>query len=248
MFSVVYCIEWVIIMNQRLKYQRVISLFSAVLLVAVLIVPTTLSVSAANKHFITELRVEKEDGALTELEEQGWSVMMTGLNATTDTASQVYLLYKVDTGSPITDVVVSPDVGESLTGENGIVYKCVSHVDVDEGIGGGAGCLYATTDKKAGAALVAFDVLRSNKESKETLYPITNDGAEVVATPNGTPADIEAGSQTDVIYLAMIRDGLVKPYIREIGVITDTDKWNAVYTAFERGFTYYVEGDMLSTI
>ncbi|MBQ9558128.1 MAG: hypothetical protein IJU94_05935, partial [Clostridia bacterium] len=47
-----------------------------------------------------------------------------------------------------------------------------------------------------------------------------------------------------VVYLAQIRDGIVRPYISEIGVVTDTDKWNAVYTACERGYNYYVEGDI----
>ena len=48
---------------------------------------------------------------------------------------------------------------------------------------------------------------------------------------DGAPADLEAVSETDVVYLAQIRDGIVRPYISEIGIVTDTDKWNAVYTA-----------------
>ena len=45
-------------------------------------------------------------------------------------------------------------------------------------------------------------------------------------------------------YLAQIRDNIVRPFISEIGIVTDTDKWNAVYTACERGYNYYVEGDI----
>ena len=63
-------------------------------------------------------------------------------------------------------------------------------------------------------------------------------------TPEGSPADLEVSSETDVVYLAQIRNGIVRPYIREIGVVTDTDKWNAVYTACERGYNYYVDGDL----
>lgn len=205
---------------------------------------TALPVSAANRSFITELRVEAGEEAVAKLEEEGWSVTMVGLNVTSDPASQVYLAYKMNTGSPITNVIVSPDVGDSFSVGSGITYHCVSHVDVDEGIGGGAGCLYATRDSRVGSPLVGIDVLRSNSESGDVLYPITNDGAEIVRTQNGAPADLEAGSGTDVVYLAQIRDGIVRPYISEIGIVTDTDKWNAVYTASERGFDYYVEGDL----
>ena len=234
----------VIIMNRQKKHQRVISMLLSVLLTAVLMIPVSLPVSAANKRFISELRIAAGENAVAALEEDGWSVTMVGLNLTTEAASQVYLAYKLNTGTPLTNVIVSPDVGETYTDKNGIVYKCMSHVDVDEGLGGKAGCVYATTDKRAGSPLVGIDVLRSNSEEGSVLYPITNDGAEIVRTPTGTPADLEAASETDVVYLAQIRDGIVRPYIREIGVVTDTDKWNAVYTACERGYNYYVDGDL----
>lgn len=211
------------------------------------IVSTAPTVSAANRRFISELRVETGEEAVAKLEADGWSVTMVGLNVTADPASQVYLAYKVNTGAALTNVIVSPDVGDSFKDKNGIVYNCVSHVDVDEGIGGGAGCLYATTDERIGSPLVGIDVLRGNSESDDVLYPITNDGAEIVRTPSGTPADIEKGSETDVVYLAQIRDGIIRPYISEIGIVTDTDKWNAVYTACERGFNYYIEGDIDSS-
>ena len=227
-----------------MKHRRLISVLLSVILTAVLIIPVSLPVSAANKRFITELRLAAGEDAVAALEEDGWSVTMVGLNITTDSASQVYLAYKLNTGSPLTNVIVSPDVGDTCTDENGIVYKCMSHVDVDEGIGGKAGCLYATTDERAGSPLVGIDVLRSSSDSGKVLYPITNDGAEIVRTPKGVPADLEAASETDVVYLAQIRDGIVRPYISEIGVVTNTDKWNAVYTACERGYNYYVDGDL----
>ncbi len=103
---------------------------------------------------------------------------------------------------------------------------------------------YATHDTQVGEPLVGIDVLRGNKEKGETLYPITNDGAQIVRTRDGAPADCESGSGSDTIYLAQIRDNIVRPYISEIGVITDSDKWNAVYTACERGYDYYVDGDI----
>lgn len=234
----------VIFMNQQLKNRRFVSVLLAALLVVTMFVSMAPPVIAANRRFITELRIETGEEAVSKLEAEGWSVTMVGLNVTSDPAAQVYLAYKTNTGSAITNVIVSPDVGDSFTDKNGIVYKCVSHVDVDNGIGGGAGCIYATGDERAGTPLVGIDVLRGNNESGEVLYPITNDGAEIVRTPNGAPADLEKGSSTDVIYLAQIHDGMVRPYISEIGIITDTDKWNAVYTACERGYNYYIDGDI----
>ena len=231
-------------MNRQFIFRRVVSALLVVLLTVMLIVPMTLPVSAANKRFITEIRLESGEDAVATLEADGWSVTMVGLNVTSEAASQVYLAYKMNTGSPITNVILSPDVGDSYTDKDGIVYRCVSHVDVNEGIGGGAGCLYATSDARVGEPLVGLDVLRGSKEEGETLYPITNDGAQIVRTPSGAPADLEAGSDTNVVYLAQIRDGIVRPYISEIGVITDSDKWNAVYTASERGYDYYVDGDI----
>nr|WP_316625057.1 hypothetical protein [uncultured Ruminococcus sp.] len=229
-------------MKKHYKFKRVLSVLLALLFAVMLIVPTTLPVSAANKRFITEIRVEAGEDAVDTLEADGFSVTMVGLNISSDPASQVYLGYKMNTGSPITNVILSPDVGDSCTDKDGVSYQCVSHVDVNEGIGGGAGCLYATRDSNAGAGLVGIDVLRGS-DGEEVLYPITNDGAQIVRTPEGAPADLESGG-SGVVYLAQIRDGIVRPYISEIGVITDSDKWNAVYTAAERGYDYYVEGDI----
>lgn len=230
-------------MNRQMNFRRVVSAFLVVLLTAMLIVPTTLPVSAANNRFITEMCVAAGEDAVDTLEADGWSVTMVGLNVTSDPASQVYLAYKMNTGSPITGIVVSSE-GGSCTDKNGITYSCVSDVDLDAGIGGGTGCLYATHDERAGSPLVGLDVLRGSKGEGEELYPITNDGAEIVRTKDGAPADLERASNTNVVYLAQIRDGIVRPYISEIGAITDTDKWNAVYTAAERGYNYYVEGDI----
>ena len=231
-------------MNHHLVFRRLVSVLLAALFAVTLFVPTVVPVNAANKRFITELRVEAGEDAVSKLEAAGWSVMMVGLNVTSDPAAQVYLAYKMNTGSPVTNVVLSPDVGDSFTDANGVVYTCVSHVDVDEGIEGSAGCLYATHDKRAGAPLVGLDVLRGSAEDEKVLYPISNDGAQIVRMKNGAPADLENEKSKGVVYLFQIRDGLVRPYISEIGVVTDTDKWNAVYTACERGYNYFVEGDI----
>ena len=231
-------------MNHHLVFRRLVSVLLAALFAVTLFVPTVVPVNAANKRFITELRVEAGEDAVSKLEAAGWSVMMVGLNVTSDPAAQVYLAYKMNTGSPVTNVVLSPDVGDSFTDANGVVYTCVSHVDVDEGIEGSAGCLYATHDKRAGAPIVGLDVLRGSAEDEKVLYPISNDGAQIVRMKNGAPADLENEKSKGVVYLFQIRDGLVRPYISEIGVVTDTDKWNAVYTACERGYNYFVEGDI----
>ena len=227
--------------------RRLTSVLLTVLILATLITTVTLPVNAANTRFITELRMEAGSDAVATLEEDGWSVMRVGLNVTPDPAAQVYLAFKQNTGAPITNVIASPDVGDTLTDSRGIVYTCVSHIDVDEGIEGSGGCLYATKDERAGAPLVGLDDVPAASATSDVLYPITNDGAEIVRTPSGAPADLENAENTGVVYLAQIRDGLVRPYISEIGVVTDTDKWNAVYTACERGFNYYVEGDIDSS-
>ena len=231
-------------MNHRFRSRRVVSVFLAALLAMTLLVPAAVPVSAANRRFITELRVAAGAEAVDALEADGWSVMMVGLNVTADPAAQVYLAYKMNTGSPITNVILSPDVGNSFTDANGIVYTCVSHVDVDEGIEGSAGCLYATHDERAGAPLVGLDVMRGSTEDDKVLYTISNDGAEIVRTRDGKPADLENANAKGVVYLFQIRDGIVRPYISEIGIVTDTDKWNAVYTACERGYNYFAEGDI----
>ena len=231
-------------MNKHLKFRRPVEALLTLLLAVTLIVSSAVPVSAANKRFITELRVQAGENAVETLEKDGWSVMMVGLNVTPDPAAQVYLAFKQNTGDPITNVIVSPDVGDTCTDAKGIVYHCVSHVDVDTGIKGSAGCLYATKDKRAGEPLVGLDIIRGDSSSGEVLYPITNDGAEIARTPKGAPADLESANNAGVVYLAQIRDNIVRPYISEIGVVTDKDKWNAVYTACERGFNYFVEGDI----
>ena len=230
--------------NHHLKSRRFVSVLLAALFIVTLLVPMSLPVSAANRRFISELRVEAGAEAVDRLEADGWSVMMVGLNVTPDPTAQVYLAYKMNTGDPVTNVILSDDMGDSFTDENGIVYTCVSHVDVDEGIEGSAGYLYATRDERAGAPLVGLDVMRGSTEDDKVLYTISNDGADIVLNREGKPADLENADTKGVVYLFQIRDGIVRPYIKEIGVVTDTDKWNAVYTAAERGFNYYVEGDI----
>ena len=127
-----------IMINHHLKSRRLLSVLLAALFIVTLLVPTALPVSAANRRFISELRVEAGAEAVDRLEADGWSVMMVGLNVTPDPTAQVYLAYKMNTGAPITNLILSDDMGDSFTDENGIVYTCVSHVDVDEGIEGSA--------------------------------------------------------------------------------------------------------------
>ena len=230
--------------NKHCKLRQFASVLLAALFIVTLSVSAALPVSAANKRFISELRVEAGEDAIEKLEADGWSVMMVGLNVTPDPAKQVYLAFKLNTGAPVTNLIVSDDVGETFTDSKGIVYTCVSHTDVDTGFESKAGCIYATKDERAGAPLVGLDIIRGDTAEGNVLYPITNDGAEIVRTPSGTPADLENAENTGVVYIAQIRDGIVRPYISEIGVVTDTDKWNAVYTAAERGYNYYIEGDI----
>ena len=228
-------------MNTKHLLRRILSVLTAFFLAAATVIPMVVPVYAQNSRFISEVMLAAGEAAAENLEKDGWSVMMTGLNRDVSADRQVYLAYKTNTGDPITNVMIANDAGESLIDHNGISYDRASETDVDEGVGGGAGCLYYTRDKKAGTPLVGFDILRSKEEP---LYPITNDGAEIVRTAEGVPADLEMADEKSVIYLAQIRDGIVRPYISEIGVVIDTDKWNAVYTACERGYHYYVDGDI----
>ena len=228
-------------MNTKHLLRRILSVLTAFFLAAATVIPMAVPVYAQNSRFISEVMLAAGEAAAENLEKDGWSVMMTGLNRDVSADRQVYLAYKTNTGDPITNVMISNDAGESLIDHNGISYDRASETDVDEGVGGGAGCLYYTRDKKAGTPLVGFDILRSKEEP---LYPITNDGAEIVRTEKGAPADLERTNEKSVIYLAEIRDGIVRPYISEIGIVSDTDKWNAVYTACERGYHYYVDGDI----
>ena len=228
-------------MNTKHLLRRILSVLTAFFLAAATVIPMAVPVYAQNSRFISEVMLAAGEAAAENLEKDGWSVMMTGLNRDVSADRQVYLAYKTNTGDPITNVMIANDAGESLIDHNGISYDRASETDVDEGVGGGAGCLYYTRDKKAGTPLVGFDILRSKEEP---LYPITNDGAEIVRTAEGVPADLEMAAEKSVIYLAQIRDGIVRPYISEIGVVIDTDKWNAVYTACERGYHYYVDGDI----
>ena len=228
-------------MNNKHLIRRIMSVLIAVFLAVATAIPIAVTVYAQNTLFISEVTLAAGEAAAEKLEKDGWSVMMTGLNRDVSADKQVYLAYKTNTGDAITNVIIANDAGDSLKDNNGISYKRASETDADEGVGGGAGCLYYTRDKKAGTPLVGFDILRSKEEP---LYPITNDGAEIVRNEKGAPADLESSEKKSVIYLAQIRDGIVRPYIAEIGIVTDTDKWNAVYTACERGYHYYVEGDI----
>lgn len=197
---------------------------------------------AENFQFITDIRVATGEEAYDELEAKGYSVRAVGLNAKSGD-SQIYIGYKINDGDPVTNVVISPDVGDAFDSEDGIHYVCAGHVDADANNGEGAGCVYMTRDTKAGDPIVGLDVLRSGGAENKKLLPITNDGAEIVRRTDGVPADLEVNSDK-TIYLAQIRDGIVKPYIRDVTVISAADKDSAVYTAAINGYNYYVDGDI----
>ena len=199
-------------------------------------------VHAENFQFITDVRLASGENAQDELEAAGYSVMAVGLNVPlSDT--QVYLGYKLNAGTPITNLLIAPDTGDTMD-VDGMQYTCAAHVDVDEGNGGGAGCVYYTRDERAGKLLVALNVLRADVESSEELLPIPNDGAEVVRRPDGAPADLESKNAAWTIYLAQIHDGLVKPYISEIVPVAAEDRESAVYQAAVWGYNYFIEGDI----
>jgi len=163
---------------------------------------------AENFQFITDIRVEAGEDAYDELEDDGYSVRAVGLNAASG-EGQIYLGYKINDGDPVTNVVISADVGDAFDSEDGIHYVSAGHVDTEAGNGEGGGCVYMTQDPKAGAPLVGLDILRAGGSTmgadlakKEPLLPITNDGAEIVRKTDGTPADLEVNSADTTIYLA----------------------------------------------
>ena len=197
---------------------------------------------AENFLFISEVKLAAGEGAADSLEEAGYRVMAVGLNDSVPAEKQVYLGYKLNTGSPITNLLIAPDSGDMLT-QNGVTYTCADHVDVDAGIGS-AGCVYYTKDERAGAPLVGLNILKADVTEGEELLAIPNDGAEVVRRPDGAPADLELHSDTALMYLAQIHDSIVCPYISEVVPVCDTDRWNAIYTAAQFGYNYFAEGDI----
>ncbi len=201
------------------------------------------SVRAENFQFITDVHLASGLDGSYRLESNGYSVRTVGLNASVDDDHQVWLGYKLGGKNPVTDVIISENAGESLKTDDGITYERAGNVDVDKGNGDGGGYVYFTRDERAGSPLVSLDVMRSDAENRKKLLPITNDGAEIVRRTDGIPADLEVNSDT-TIYLAQIRDGLVRPYICEIGLVQEEDKESAVYKAACAGYNYYVEGDV----
>ena len=198
------------------------------------------AVHAENFQFITGVKLASGEEGMEKLEKDGYSVRAVGLNTGVDADKQVYIGYKLNDGDPITNIIISADGSDSLD-VDGIAYTCASKVDVDAGNGDGGGYVYVTTDEKAGNPLVALDILRSSEDTK--LYPILNDGGEVVRHTDGTPADCEVNNADRTIYLVQIRDGLIRPYICEVAIVEGEDKDAAVYTAASAGYNYYVDGD-----
>lgn len=198
------------------------------------------AVHAENFQFITGVKLASGEEGMEKLEKDGYSVRAVGLNTGVDSDKQVYIGYKINDGDPITNIIISADGSDSLD-VDGIAYTCASKVDVDAGNGDGGGFVYVTTDEKAGNPLVALDILRSSEDTK--LYPILNDGGEVVRHTDGTPADCEVNNAEKTIYLVQIRDGLIRPYICEVAIVEGEDKDAAVYTAASAGYNYYVDGD-----
>ena len=199
-------------------------------------------VRAENFLFVTDISLAFGTEGLESLEDRGYSVMSMGLNYAAEEEKQVWLGYKVNEGEPVTDVIIRPESGDAIE-VNGMHYVCAGHVDVEQGQGAG-GVVYFTRDKKAGAALVALDILRADASAGEELLSIPNDGSELVRNADNAPADLEPSNANITMHLAMIRDGLTKPYIREFTFITARDLRDAVYTAACWGYNYYIEGDI----
>lgn len=237
-------------MKKRVVAKKLASVAASAAIILTLAGILPAAAHAENFQFITDIRVEAGEDAYDALEDDGYSVRAVGLNAASG-EGQIYLGYKINDGDPVTNVVISADVGDAFDSEDGIHYVSAGHVDTEAGNGEGGGCVYMTQDPKAGAPLVGLDILRAGGSTmgadlakKEPLLPITNDGAEIVRKTDGTPADLEVNSADTTIYLAQVRDGLVKAYIKDVTVITAASKEDAVFTAASNGYNYYVDGDV----
>ena len=201
-------------------------------------------VCAANFQFITGISLAYGENAYEELEEAGFRVMSVGLNYGVEDAEQIYLGYRINEGAPVTNIVITPNVGDGFVSAEGIQYQSAGGIDVDMGTGASGGVLYYTTDPAAGEPLVGLDILRQDVADGGELLAIPNDGSEIVRNAEGVPVDLEAGNGGVIIYLAQIRDHIVRPYIREIVTVSDTDRQSAVFQAAVQGYNYFIDGDI----
>ena len=224
--------------------KQISALFLAVMLVLTAVPAVPVTVRAENYQFITSIRLDSSEEGYNRLVDDGYSVMGLGLNSGVSDDEQVWIGLQLNEGTPVTNVIIMPYGGDSYDTEDGTRYLSAGYVDVDEGSGSGKGCVYYTIDPDAGEPLVGLDILKSDPDSEKELYAITNDGAEVVRTPDGAPADLETNRDAMPMYLAMIRDGLVRPYICELEAVSGEDRVDAVYQAASYGYNYYVEGDI----
>ncbi|MBR1530913.1 MAG: hypothetical protein IJ643_02505, partial [Eubacterium sp.] len=116
-------------MDGKHMIRRIMSALTAVFLAAATVIPVSVTVYAENTLFISEVTLAAGEAAAEELEKDGWSVMMTGLNRDVSADKQVYLAYKTNTGDAITNVIIANDAGDSLKDNNGISYKRASETD-----------------------------------------------------------------------------------------------------------------------
>lgn len=202
------------------------------------------TVYAANFQFITGIGLAYGENAYEELEGAGYRVMSVGLNYGVDDASQIYLGYRINQGAPVTNIIITSNVGGSFVSAEGIQYVAAGGPDVDEGTGASGGVVYYTTDPAAGEPLVGLDILRQDVTDGKELLAIQNDGSEVVRNAEGVPADLESGNGNVIIYLEQIRDHIVRPFIREIVTITKADRQSAVFEAAVQGYHYFIDGDI----
>lgn len=232
-------------MNRKVLKKRIFSILAALMLIAGMCGSFPVAVKAENFLFITDIKLGAGKNAYDAMEYEGYHVMTVGLNAGVSEDAQVYLGYKLNEGSPVTNILVAQNEGDTLVAD-GITYYRAGEADVDAGVSyEGGGYLYLTWDAAAGDPIVGLDVIRTNfMTDEEAVYVIPNDGAEFVRDQYGAPADLEKASDSTAIYLAQIRSRLVKPYISEIALFTGTEKSDAVYKAASSGYNYYLDGDI----
>ena len=71
-------------MNIKTITRRILSVLTAAMLAATMLLPFATTALAANTRFITDIKLEAGTGAVDKLEADGYSVMLTGLNMTSN--------------------------------------------------------------------------------------------------------------------------------------------------------------------
>lgn len=207
--------------------------------------------SKAAQKYITELCVVKDSVALEKMVKKGYISIETNLNLDAkdldENDGSVYILYKLGNKSnAITDIRVS-NLSHEVLGK----YKRVSDISLNRGTNGRAIYLYYSKDKNTGEPLRAIRVGVNRNDSSKKEYidrAIANDGSiSVRKIDSNKVANLDEGRKGMSIFLYMIKDTLMKPYIESIDVFTADNKEAAIGKIADAGYNYYLDENVSDT-